>query len=118
MTDQPEYLRRRSRFRDSLAGARGGSPDDSDDRNGWNDRHHWNEHDDWNLAVRGEQPEQRADRNFVELLQELRVLQTGIQILFALLLTVAFTSTFATADAFQRGVYVVTLTCSAWPSRC
>lgn len=69
--------------------------------------------DDWNLSVRGEQPEQRADRNFVELLQELRVLQTGVQILFALLLTVAFTETFERADSFQRIVYVLTLVCCA-----
>jgi len=46
--------------------------------------------DEWNLSVRGEHPLQRADRNFVELLQELRVMQTGVQILFALLLTVSF----------------------------
>jgi hypothetical protein len=69
--------------------------------------------DDWNLSVRGEQPEQRADRNFIELLQELRVLQTGVQILFALLLTVAFTETFERADLFQRTVYVITLVCCA-----
>lgn len=65
--------------------------------------------DDWNLSVRGEQPQQRADRNFVELLQELRVMQTGVQVLFALLLTVSFTGEFAKADAFERNVYVVTL---------
>jgi hypothetical protein len=70
-------------------------------------------HDDWNLAVRGEQPEQRADRNFVELLQELRVLQTGVQILFALLLTVAFTPVFERSDTFQQVVYVLTLMCCA-----
>jgi O-antigen/teichoic acid export membrane protein len=69
--------------------------------------------DDWNHAVRDEQPYQRADRNFVELLQELRVMQTGVQILFALLLTVAFTSTFANSDGFQRLVYVITLVCCA-----
>ena len=34
--------------------------------------------------ARDESPEERADRNMVELLQELRVLQTGIQILFGL----------------------------------
>ena len=65
--------------------------------------------DAWNLAVRDEQPEQRADRNFLELLQELRVMQTGVQILFALLLTVAFTGAFADADTFQQTVYVTTL---------
>ena len=65
--------------------------------------------DEWNLSVRGEHPQQRADRNFVELLQELRVMQTGVQILFALLLTVSFTAAFAAADGFQRTVYVITL---------
>ncbi|MGH3916827.1 MAG: DUF6328 family protein, partial [Pseudonocardiaceae bacterium] len=65
--------------------------------------------DTWNLAVRHEQPEQRADRNFVELLQELRVMQTGAQILFALLLTVTFTGAFADTDTFQQTVYVTTL---------
>ncbi|MQA17015.1 MAG: hypothetical protein GEV09_23655 [Pseudonocardiaceae bacterium] len=69
--------------------------------------------DEWNRSVRGEGPQQRADRNFVELLQELRVMQTGVQILFALLLTIAFTGPFADADAFQRSVYVATLVCTA-----
>ena len=69
--------------------------------------------DEWNRAMRGEEPHQRADRNFVELLGELRVMQTGVQILFALLLTVAFTGSFADADRFQRVVYVVTLVCCA-----
>lgn len=65
--------------------------------------------DEWNLSVRGEHPHQRADRNFLELLQELRVMQTGVQVLFALLLTVAFTAEFSEADTFARVVYVVTL---------
>jgi L-asparagine transporter-like permease len=69
--------------------------------------------DEWNRSVRGEHPQQRADRNFIELLQELRVMQTGVQILFALLLTVSFTSAFADADGFQRTVYVITLVCCA-----
>ncbi|WP_163505896.1 DUF6328 family protein [Fodinicola acaciae] len=58
---------------------------------------------------RNETPAQRADRNFVELLQELRVAQTGIQILFAFLLTIPFQARFSALDAFQRGTYVVTL---------
>ncbi|WP_316763437.1 DUF6328 family protein [Streptomyces herbicida] len=58
---------------------------------------------------RNETPEERADRNMVELLQELRVLQTGVQILFAFLLGVAFTSRFPQLTAFQRDTYVVTL---------
>ncbi|MGH3794111.1 MAG: DUF6328 family protein [Pseudonocardiaceae bacterium] len=65
--------------------------------------------DEWNLSVRGEQPKQRADRNFVELLQELRVMQTGVQVLFAMLLTVSFTTMFDRTSAFLRIVYVITL---------
>lgn len=72
-------------------------------------------------AARAEDPEafgpharretalERDDRNFVELLQELRVTQTGVQILFAFLLTLAFTERFTDLDAVQRGTYVATL---------
>lgn len=52
---------------------------------------------------------ERADRNFVELLQELRVVQTGVQFLFAFLLTLAFTTRFPELDSFERGTYVTTL---------
>jgi hypothetical protein len=58
---------------------------------------------------RGEGPLQRADRNMIELLQELRVAQTGVQILFAFLLTLSFTERFASIDELQRWTYVVTL---------
>lgn len=59
--------------------------------------------------VRHETPEERADRNLVELLQELRVIQTGVQIVFAFLLGVAFTSRFPELDDFQRDTYITTL---------
>ena len=52
---------------------------------------------------------QRADRNLIELLQELRVAQTGVQILFAFLLSLAFTDRFSALDPTQRTTYVVTL---------
>jgi len=52
---------------------------------------------------------QRLDRNYNELLQELRVAQAGVQILFAFLLTLAFSQRFAETTAFQRTTYVVTL---------
>jgi hypothetical protein len=52
---------------------------------------------------------EQADRNLVELLQELRVVQTGVQIVFAFLLGVAFTSRFPQLTTFQRDTYVVTL---------
>ncbi|WP_219414296.1 DUF6328 family protein [Pseudonocardia nigra] len=58
---------------------------------------------------RGEGPLQRADRNMVELLQELRVAQTGVQILFAFLLSLSFTQRFIEITATQKWIYVVTL---------
>jgi small-conductance mechanosensitive channel len=60
-------------------------------------------------AARHETPLERADRNFSELLQELRVIQTGVQILFAFLLTLAFTQRFPSLDTAQRATYVTTL---------
>jgi uncharacterized protein DUF6328 len=71
------------------------------------------EHDDWNAQARGETPLQRADRAYGEILQEVRVAQTGVQILFAFLLTLAFTSRFPAITEFQRYVYVLTLMLSA-----
>jgi hypothetical protein len=54
---------------------------------------------------RNETAEERADRNFDDLLQELRVSQNGTQILFAFLLTVPFSNGFKTVTTFQRDVY-------------
>ena len=62
---------------------------------------------------RDETPAERVDRNFQELLQELRVVQTGVQILFAFLLTIAFTTQFQRASMFQELVYVGTLLLAA-----
>ncbi|WP_278235950.1 DUF6328 family protein [Isoptericola sp. AK164] len=56
---------------------------------------------------RPETPEQRSDRNWNELLQELRVLQTGVQILTGFLLILPFQGKFSDLDAVQRGVYLV-----------
>lgn len=58
---------------------------------------------------RNETTFQRADRNFSEILQELRVTQAGVQILFAFLLTLAFTERFPELDTVQRATYVTTL---------
>src|SRR5436305_9976569 len=52
---------------------------------------------------------ERLDRNRVELVSELRVAQTGVQILFAFLLIVPFTNRFPGSSGFDRLVYVVTL---------
>lgn len=65
--------------------------------------------DAWNNVHRAETPLQRADRNFAELLQELRVVQTGAQILFGFLLTLSLADRFTGDTAFHRGLYVVAL---------
>jgi O-antigen/teichoic acid export membrane protein len=62
---------------------------------------------------RDETPLERWDRNLVELLQELRVAQTGVQILFAFLLTLPFTNRFAASGPLVRTVYLVTLIAAA-----
>jgi hypothetical protein len=69
--------------------------------------------DQWSYLVRGETPTQRLDRNYGEILQELRVAQTGVQLLLAFLLTVAFTPRFATFTDFHRNVYVASLVLGA-----
>ena len=56
----------------------------------------------------------RWDRNFADLLQELRVAQTGVQILFAFLLTLPFSSGFPNVTAFQKDTYVVALIAAAF----
>src|SRR4051795_1870233 len=68
---------------------------------------------DWSQEHRGESDLQRLDRNLTELVSELRVMQTGVQVLFAFLLTVPFTTRFIEIGAFDRIVYVVTLLCAA-----
>jgi len=62
---------------------------------------------------RGESEATRLDRNYGELLQELRVAQTGVQILFAFLLGIAFQNRFTHLQSYQRGMYLVTLIAAA-----
>jgi hypothetical protein len=62
---------------------------------------------------RDESEAERLDRNYAELLQELRVAETGVQILFAFLLSIAFQQRFASVTAFQLDVYLATLICAA-----
>lgn len=63
--------------------------------------------------TRDEDLAQQLDRHWLELLQELRVAQTGVQILFAFLLVVAFSGPFQDADGFTHGVFSVTLVVTA-----
>ncbi|WP_422773733.1 DUF6328 family protein [Plantactinospora sp. WMMC1484] len=60
-----------------------------------------------------ETAKQRWQRNFADLLQELRVAQTGVQILFAFLLTLPFSSGFPETNAFQKDTYIVALLAAA-----
>lgn len=56
---------------------------------------------------RDESFDERMDRNWNELLQELRVTQTGTQILTGFLLAVAFQPKFDSLTPFQRVVYLI-----------
>ena len=66
-----------------------------------------NEHDDWFDDGRSESPNQRADRNWNDILQELRVTQTGTQVVAGFLLALAFQSRFEELDRYQVVVYLV-----------
>lgn len=55
---------------------------------------------------RHESAEERADRNWAELLQELRVTQMGVQILTGFLLTLPFQQRFGELDDTQRTIYL------------
>ncbi|MFG1609333.1 DUF6328 family protein [Actinoplanes sp. NPDC049265] len=65
-------------------------------------------------SIPDESEKKRWDRNFGDLLQELRVAQTGVQILFAFLLTLPFSSGFPKTTAFQKDTYVVALIAAAF----
>lgn len=56
---------------------------------------------------RNETDAERADRNWLELIQELRVAQTGIQVLAGFLLTLPFTSRFGEISDLHRGMFLV-----------
>ncbi len=60
-----------------------------------------------------ESEKERTQRQLVELLQELRVVITGVQVLFAFLLTIPFTQRFGRVDEFQETVFFVTLLLTA-----
>jgi hypothetical protein len=62
----------------------------------------------WN-GGRSETALERCDRNLVELLQEVRVVQTGVQVLFAFLLTAPLATRFPALTAVQRAEYFATL---------
>lgn len=55
---------------------------------------------------RDESEDERLDRNWNELLQELRITQTGLQLLSGFLLTLAFTQVFGGLDDRQKALYL------------
>ncbi len=58
---------------------------------------------------RDESQPERLDRNTVELLNELRIAGTGIQVMFAFLLILPFNTGWKRVDGFERTVYFITL---------
>src|SRR5919202_6554452 len=56
-----------------------------------------------------EDDKERRDRELIELVNELRVALTGVQILFAFLLTVPFSRRFGSVTTAQRHLYFATL---------
>jgi hypothetical protein len=64
--------------------------------------------------ARRETPDEVLDRNVAEMLQEMRVAITGVQVLFAFLLTLPFQSRFSDLDMFDTSVYTVTLSSTAF----
>jgi Family of unknown function (DUF6328) len=65
---------------------------------------------------RDETEAERVDRNFNELLGELRIALPGVQVLFAFLLTVPFAQGFAALSSFERDLYLVVLLLTALAS--
>jgi len=72
-----------------------------------------------NAAVTGnatsdehEDPKERVTRKWNEMLQELRVAQTGVQVLTGFLLTVPFSSRFGDLDQFDKVVYLTVVSSS------
>jgi len=75
------------------------------------DIEHPEAHKKWD-SDRDETEAQRLDRNWSSLLQELRVAQTGVQLLTGFLLTLPFQQRFVMLDTTMRIVYLVTVACS------
>jgi|SoiMethySBSTD1v2_1073268.scaffolds.fasta_scaffold31651_6 uncharacterized protein DUF6328 len=60
-----------------------------------------------------ESPDERADRELIELLNELRVALPGVQVLFAFLLTIPFAQRFEVLDAGDRRIYFAAVVATA-----
>lgn len=67
-------------------------------------------------VAEGESKSSKLDRELGELLQELRVLLPGVQVLFAFLLTVPFSQRFDELVEAEKGLYLAALICAALAS--
>ncbi|MEV1128904.1 DUF6328 family protein [Agromyces sp. NPDC049794] len=70
-------------------------------------RHAESAHHDGSPGGRRETPDERSDRNWNDILQELRVSLTGTQLIGGFLLAVAFQPRFTELDSYQLGLYLV-----------
>src|SRR6201985_1829794 len=66
----------------------------------------------WDTTARSETEAQRLDRNWLSLLQELRVVQTGVQLLTGFLLTLPFQARFDGLSTTMRVIFLATVGCS------
>lgn len=73
---------------------------------------------DWDADQRGETELDRLDRNWSDLLQELRVVQTGVQLLTGFLLTLPFQARFGSLGPFQQNTYLVTVALAVAATGC
>jgi len=62
---------------------------------------------------RHETDQERLDRKWEDQLQELRVMQTGVQLLAGFLLTLPFQTAFGDLDSFQRGLFLALVVIAA-----
>jgi O-antigen/teichoic acid export membrane protein len=63
----------------------------------------------WDAKARDETPAKRLDRNWSELVQEIRVVQTGVQLLTGFLLTLPFQQRFSQLSHVEKGLYLTTV---------
>ncbi len=70
------------------------------------------------VGGRDESRLERLDRNWVELLQEVRVVQTGVQLLTGFLLILPFQDKFDLLSDSSRALYLVALSLSAASTAC
>lgn len=67
---------------------------------------------------RNETADERADRNYGEQLQELRVAQTAVQLLLGFQLAIAFTQPFLGLSTSQKDLYLLALGASVFSLLC